>query len=148
MQPRKTKAEPNITEAAAKTGLLIRGLQSRLLEGAGELQEPSSEATANLEKQLQEYFEYWPGEESPDTSPLKRIRNRVMDGVAERILRGWERSLEGKGTPFENEVIERLIDGVLERLIANGKAPDRKTRSFPAGPKLTATQLPDGKLQA
>jgi len=148
MQSRKTKAEPNITEAAEKTGLRIRGLQSRLLEGSGEVQEPPDDTTANLEKQLQEYFEYWPGEDSPDTSRLKQIRNRVIDGVAERILRGWERSQEAEGTPFENEVIERLIDGVFERLIANGKVLDRKTRSFPAGPKLAATQLPDAKLQA
>jgi len=148
MQSRKTNAEPNITEAAEKTGLRIRGLQSRLLEGSGKVQEPPGDTTANLERQLQEYFEYWPGEDSPDTSRLKQIRNRVIDGVAARILRVWERSQEAEGTPFENEVIERLIDGALEKLIANGKAPDRKTRSFPAGPKLAATQLPDAKLQA
>src|SRR6266852_3656570 len=113
VQSRKTKAEPDITEAAEKTGLRIRGLQSRLLEGSGEVQEPPDDTTANLEKQLQEYFEYWPGEDSPDTSRLKQIRNRVIDGVAERILRGWERSQEGQGSPFENEVIERLIDGMF-----------------------------------
>jgi len=117
MQSRKTKAEPNITEAAEKTGLLIRGLQSRLLERASALPEPLGDTTANLERQLQEYFEDWPGEDSPDANHLKKIRDRVVDGVADRILRSWERSQEAKGTPFENEVMERLIDRVLEKLL-------------------------------
>ena len=137
MQSRKTKAQTNITEAAEKTGLLIRGLQSRLLEGAGELQEPSCDTAANLEKQLQEYFEVWPGEDRPDTTRLQQIRNRVVDGVAERILRGWERSSEGFASPFESEVIDRLIDRMLEKLAAadqmpGSKMPERIPRSFAA----------------
>jgi hypothetical protein len=135
MQSRKTKREPNITEAAERTGLLIRGLQSRLLEGGGEVvQEQPGDTTANLEKQLQEYFACWPGEESPDSVPLNRIRQRVIDGVAERILRGWQE--EGKAHLFENEVIERLVDGVLEMVIANGNGPGRA----PRGPKSATTQ--------
>jgi hypothetical protein len=135
MQSRRTKAEPNITEAAEKTGLLIRGLQSRLLEGAGEPKEPPGDTAANLEKQLQEYFEVWPGEDRPDTTRLQQIRDRVVDGVAERILRGWERSSEGIATPFESEVIDRLIDRMLEKLadgdrMPGSEMPDRMPRSF------------------
>ena len=130
MQPRKIKTEPNIAEAAEKTGLLIRGLQSRLLEGAGEVLEPPGETSADLEKQLQEYFTRWPGQ---DAGSLNRIRNRVIDGVVERILRGWQQ--DGHGNPFENEVIERLIEGVIEKLIADNGGPGRKTRSFPNGGK-------------
>ena len=139
MQPRKTKPEPNLTEAAEKTGLLIRGLQSRLLEGAPEFKEPSADTTANLEKQLQEYFACWPGEETRLNSPLSRIRNRVIDGVAERILRAWQQ--DGKTHPFEQEVIDRLIDGVLDMLAANGNGPGRAAQKFSSGPKSTTTQL-------
>jgi len=147
VQSRKIKPEPNITEAAEKTGLLIRGLQSRLLEGASEVHEQPGDTTANLEKQLQEYFAlYWPGEGGPGTGPLNRIRHRVIDGVAERILRGWQQ--DGKAHPFENEVIERLVDGVFEMLIANGNGPGRKARSFPAGPKSATTQLSGSQMQA
>lgn len=144
MQPRKTKPEPNLTEAAEKTGLLIRGLQSRLLEGAPEFREPSGDTTANLsadnlEKQLQEYFACWPGEESRLNSPLNRVRSRVIDGVVERILRAWQQ--EGTTHPFENEVIERLIDGVLDMLAANGNGAGRPIQKFAPGTKSNTTQL-------
>jgi hypothetical protein len=143
VQSRKIKPEPSITEAAEKTGLLIRGLQSRLLEGVGEVQEDPGDTTTDLENQLQAYFAGWPGEQS--SAAANRIRSRVIDGVAERILRGWQH--EGKGNPFENEVIERLIDGVIEMLISNGGGLGRKPRSFPAGPK-SATQLSGNQMQA
>jgi hypothetical protein len=121
VQSRKTKREPNITEAAERTGLLIRGLQSRLLEGGGEVvQEQPGDTAANLEKQLQEYFACYPAEDSPESGALNRIRHRVIDGVVERILRGWQE--DGKAHQFENEVIERLVDGVLDMVIA-GRAP-------------------------
>ncbi len=122
MQSRKSKVElnrPNLTEAAEKTGLLIRGLQSRLLEGAGDIQEAPADTAANLERQLQEYFEIWPGEDRPETNRLTQIRNRVVDGVADRILRSWESAPGGAATPFENEVIERLIDRVVEKLASS-----------------------------
>ncbi len=90
VQSRKIKPQPNLTEAAEKTGLYIRGLQSRLLEGSGEVLEQSGETTAELERQLQEYFAGWPGEQARGAGPLNRIRNGVIDGVAERILRGWQ----------------------------------------------------------
>jgi hypothetical protein len=145
VQSRKVKPEPNITEAAEKTGLLIRGLQSRLLEGTGEIEEPPGETAANLEKELQEYFACWPGEQNPANGPLTRIRLRVIQGVAERILGGWQQ--DEVTHPFENEVIARLIDRVFEMMIANGSAPGRVAASFPAGanpatPQLSSNQIP------
>jgi hypothetical protein len=142
VQPRKTKPEPNIAEAAEKTGLLIRGLQSRLLEGAKDAEEPSEESTATLEKQLEQYFAGWPGEESRPNSPLNRIRDRVIDGVVERIMRAWQQQ-DQKTHPFENEVIERLIDGVLKMLGSNSTGGGSAGRAKPA-----ATQLPGNKLTA
>src|SRR5262245_51535485 len=122
MQSRKSKVElnrPNLSEAAEKTELLIRGLQSRLLEGTGDIQETRADTAANLERQLQEYFEIWPGEDRPETNRLTQIRNRVVDGVVDRILRSWESARGGPATPFENEVIERLIDRVVEKLVSS-----------------------------
>jgi hypothetical protein len=63
----------------------------------------------------------------------------VIDGVAERILLGWQQ--DGCTNSFENEVIDRLIDGVLQILAANGSGAGMKTRTFPATPKSAGTQL-------
>lgn len=142
---RNIKREPNIAVATEKTGHFIRGLQSRLLEGASEIEEQPSDTTATLEKQLQEYFASWPGEGRPDTGSLKRIRNRVIDGVVERILRGWQQ--DGNAHPFEDEVTERLIDGVLQMLLAHDSGPGRKARGFPATPQPTA-QVSGSQMQA
>src|SRR5437763_14718654 len=130
MQSRKAKSEPNITEAAEKTGQLIRGLQSRLLEGAGEVQDDPVDTAANLERQLQEYFAtYLPNDEC-ESGPLNRIRNRVIDGVAERILRDWQTNASAH--PFENEVVDRLIDVVMEMMVANGSGAAKKARRYPS----------------
>src|SRR5258708_26242742 len=110
MAARKT-AEPKIADAAERTGSLIRDLQSRL---RGEpVKEQSDESPDDLERQLQEYF----GSTQPNI--LNEIRNRVIEGVVERILREWDSPAKGSSTPIENEVITRLIDRGLERL---GKA--------------------------
>src|ERR1041384_3945959 len=106
MQPRKAKADPTITEAAEKTGVAIRELQSRLME------QDSGGETVSLERQLQAYFEQWPRESSLGSGTLNRIRDRVISGVAERILRGWENSQDGKLGAIENEVTVRLIERV------------------------------------
>ena len=138
MQSRKPKPEQNISEAAEKTGLLIRGLQSRLLDTNAGVQRQPGDATEDLEQQLQQYFACSSGEEIPVTSHLNWIRNRVIDGVADRIMRGWQQS--GKAHPFEGEVIERLIDGVIETLILNGDGLGRKPRSLATGQKTATTQ--------
>ncbi len=142
---RNVKREPNIAVAAEKTGLFIRGLQSRLVEGASEVEEQPSDTTVMLETQLQEYFASWPGEKCPDAGSLDRIGS-VHDGVAERILRGWQQ--DGKAHPLESEVTERLIDGVLEMLLANDSGPGSKARGFPAVPKQAAAQLLGSQMKA
>ncbi len=107
-------AEPKITDAAERTGSLIRDLQSRL-RGEQPQREQPDESPDDLERQLQEYF----GSTQPNI--LNEIRNRVIEGVVDRILREWDSPAKGSSTPLENEVITRLIDRVLERL---GKASD------------------------
>ncbi len=95
-----------IREAAEKASLVIRGLQSRLRARPADPDETPEE----LERQLQQYF-------ATSLSPshragaLNELRDRVVDGVADRILREWQQN-----NALENEVIERLIDRVLERI--------------------------------
>ena len=117
------KPEPTLSEAAEKTRSLIRGLEARLrAEAAVPLKPPSEENPEDLDRQLQQYFANpaarQPGGVTPekDANILEQIRNRVIDGVVDRILREWERPGTGTSTPLENEAVEKLINRVLERL--------------------------------
>lgn len=116
------RTEPKLAEAAEKTRVLIQGLQSRLRsDSAGTTLEKPDETLQDLERQLQRYFEN-AGKGAhglSQTSILNDIRSRVVDGVVEKILREWERPKDGTATPLENEVIERLIDRVIQRLSAH-----------------------------
>ena len=122
-KPAENKTEPKFAEAAEKTRVLIQGLQLRLRpEAATAVQDRPDETQNDLERQLQSYFEN-SGEKneqgSPQTTILNDIRARVVDGVVERILREWDRPKDGQSTPLENEVIERLIESVIQRLGAS-----------------------------
>lgn len=97
------RTEPNLTEAAEKASLVIRGLQSRLRQRPGEAAEETPE---QLEQQLQQYF----ARSTARGGTLADVRNRVVDGVVERILRQWD-----QGSAIEADVVERLIEHVLER---------------------------------
>ena len=124
MESRKSpvaRAEPKLTEAAEKAGTLIRELQSRLRGDTAQVIDGRPDETPEeMEKQLREYFEREtrpaPTTAAPTAAALHDIRNRVLDGVVERILREWGWQPDGKSNPLENEVIERLIARVLERL--------------------------------
>jgi hypothetical protein len=141
---RNTKREPNLAAAAEKTGLFIRGLQSRLLEGGSEVEEQPVDTAATLEKQLQEYFASWPGENCPETGSLNRIRNRVIEGVAARMLRGWRQ--DAKALPLEDEVTERLIDLLLQTLAGNDNGAGRKARVFSAPPNPATTKMSGNQM--
>jgi F0F1-type ATP synthase membrane subunit b/b' len=107
--PRKSsesKQDPNLTAAAEKASMVIRGLQARLQQ---RLPEQEQETADDLERQLAHYFEH-----SVPTSRqplLDDLRGRVIDGVADRILRQWEQH-----SSIESAVVERLIDRLVERL--------------------------------
>jgi len=135
-----SKIEPPITEAAEKAELLIRGLQSRLAECAVEAK---AEPGENLEWELERYFATETSKQVTALAPLHQIRKRVVEGVAERVLNGWEWSQAGKVAPLENEVIERLVERVFERLIeTHGELPERPTRT------LNATKSPARQVSA
>jgi hypothetical protein len=134
------KIEAPISEAAEKAELLIRGLQSRLAECAVEAK---AEPTENLEWELERYFATETSKQVTPLAPLQQIRKRVVEGVAEKILNGWEWSESGKTAPLENEVIERLVERVFERLIeTHGELPQRPNRT------LNATKSPVRQVSA
>ena len=106
------RPEPNLAEAAEKTSLVIRGLQSRLQPRFQPPPErPVDESPEDLERQLEQYFSKAlvdvPG---PTTTVLAEVRSRVIEGVADRILRHWE-----QGSALQNAIIERLIERLLDR---------------------------------
>jgi hypothetical protein len=134
------KNEPPITEAAEKAELLIRGLQSRLAECAGDVQ--ANEPAENLEWELESYFAAETSKQVAALSPLHQIRKRVVEGVAEKVLNGWEWSQDGKVAPLENEVIERLVERVFERLTeTHGELPERPNRTLAAAKNPPSRQV-------
>jgi len=99
--------EPNLAQAAQQASLVIRGLQSRLRQRPADWVEETPE---QLEQQLQQYFARAP-QSGRENGMLGDIRNRVVEGVVDRILREWDH-----GNALETEVVERLIRRVFERL--------------------------------
>jgi len=97
------RAEPNLAEAAEKASLVIRGLQSRLRQRPAD---PVEESPEQLEQQLQQYF----ARTTPSSGALQDIRNRVVDGVVDRIFRRWD-----EGSALDADVVDRLIARMLER---------------------------------
>ena len=107
--PRKTpdtRPEANLAEAAEKASLVIRGLQARLQHRPMEVEETPED----LERQLAQYFSR---AVTPAARPtlLGEIRTRVIDGVADRIMRQWE-----QGTAIEGALVDRLIERLFDRL--------------------------------
>ena len=140
------KNEPPITEAAAKAELLIRGLQSRLAECAAEVK---AEPAENLEWELERYFAVETRKQVTALAPLDQIRKRVVEGVAEKVLNGWEWSQDGKAAPLENEVIERLVERVFERLAeTHAELPERPHRTLTAATKSPARQVSAAQYRA
>ena len=111
------KPESKFIEAADKATALLQGLQSRLSrEAAAAAVAPREETPEELDRQLQEYFGTEAGKSGVGMpGALDQIRDRVIDAVAERILRSWQRG-GGELGALENKVIERLAERILDRL--------------------------------
>jgi len=106
---RQTKSESKLTEAADKATALLQGLQSRLNREVTPVAS-GNESSEELDRQLQEYFKTEPGN-VPD-----QIRERVIDAVADRILKNWESGERRELGGLENQVIERVAARILERM--------------------------------
>lgn len=113
MAERKTD---KLTEAAEKTTAVLQGLQSRLSREVGGVRSARPEIPDELGKQLEEYFAAasLPSAASPVT--VDGLRNRVMEGLVEKILRAWQEPSGRLSTEFKDALVERLIERVLDAI--------------------------------
>jgi uncharacterized protein (DUF2267 family) len=102
------KAESKLTEAAAKTTAVLQTLQSRLNRETA-----PSEIPDELGEQLQRYFATATGDQALPAKISADIRNQVIDGVVERILRSWGETDGQVSASIKSEVIGRLVERVL-----------------------------------
>lgn len=118
------RADPKLSQAAEKTTAALQGLQSRLgqqrFSQEAALPVTAEETNDDLAGQLQEYFS---ARVDPPARVVNDLRDRVIDGVAERILRSWEEPRGQLSSSLKGAVIERLIERVVDRL-AKGALPD------------------------
>ena len=107
MAERKTD---KLTEAAEKTTAVLQGLQSRLSREAGGGRTAQPEIPDELGKQLEEYFA------AASSATLDDLRNRAMEGVADRLLRAWQEPSGRLSAAFKDALVERLIERVLDAI--------------------------------
>jgi hypothetical protein len=80
----------------------------------------SSESEDDLERQLEAYFSGHAKESSAE-APRERnpilddLRKRVVDRVADRLLRDWEQNRPGSWLQLREEVLDRLVERVLHQ---------------------------------
>ena len=113
------KAESKLAEAAAKTTGVLQTLQSRLNRETAALAEDGPE---ELGIQLQEYFGASTGSPPSSAKSPARISNDlrelVIAGVVDRILRSWE---DTGLLALKSEVAARLVEHVLAELSGKGR---------------------------
>ena len=116
------KPESRLIEATERTTAALQGLQARLTrEASAPVREepreeppreepPREETVEELGRQLEEYFSASVG---PSAGALEQIREKVIQGVVDRIFQAWE---DPRGASIKSQVVQRLIDRVLEDL--------------------------------
>jgi len=123
------KKTDKLTEAAEKTTAVLQGLQSRLRREAGGTWS-APEIPDELGKQLEEYFAASSlrsaaslpsaADRAPsarqDWAGVDEVRRRVMEGVAERILRSWQEPGGQLSAAFKDALVERLIERALDAI--------------------------------
>jgi hypothetical protein len=105
------KKTDKLTEAAEKTTAVLQGLQSRLSREAAGARSAQPEVPDELGKQLEEYFAAASLPGAADD-----VRSRVLVGVVERILRGWQEPGGRLSAAFKDALVERLIERVLDAI--------------------------------
>jgi hypothetical protein len=106
------KAE-KLSEATEKTTAALQGLQSRLSRQHPRVAAPE-ETMEDLGRQLQEYFST--SVILPFRGP-NEIREQVVQGVAEKIMRAWEEPHGQLSEAFKKELVDQLVERVLDRLV-------------------------------
>ncbi len=111
-------AVSDLAGATQRAGLAIRELQTRLTGRA--TAEPASEE--DLEKQLQHYFNRnATAENNAESSVVKVLRDKVVDGVVDRILREWQHPGGNDESALQREVMDRLIDRILNQMASGSR---------------------------
>jgi uncharacterized protein YPO0396 len=105
------KKTDKLSEAAEKTTAVLQGLQSRLSREAAGVRSAQPEVPDELGKQLEEYFAAASLPGAADD-----VRSRVLEGVVERILRGWQEPGGRLSAAFKDALVERLIERVLDAI--------------------------------
>ena len=113
------KSESNLSETTDRAAALVEELRSRLEARREDGQE-------ELDRELQAYFSA--AANPPEKSLLNEIRDRVVEGVVDRIMRAWEEPQSQSSGAIEEAVVERLIERVLERLGSDSTATQRTGR--------------------
>ncbi len=114
-----TKPVATIVNATAKTRSVIESLQARLAGESGSSLPPAvrDESMDDLERELQAYFAHSaPMTEAPSAPRnqlLDELKDRVIDGVVDRIIAEWSGS---QNSGLGREVMDRLIERVLQEL--------------------------------
>jgi hypothetical protein len=120
----KGKAESKLTEAAAKTTAVLQTLQSRLNREMA-----PSEIPDELGEQLQRYFATATEDQPLPAKISADIRDQVIDGVVERILRSWGEPDGQLSASIKSEVIGRLVERVLAGLLKKGAMPSTRSNA-------------------
>ncbi len=116
------KAESNLGEATERAAALLQELRLRLNAETPRPEARETESLDELDRELQAYFSAatnTPAGSVSNKTLLNEIRDRVVEGVVDRIMRAWEDPQgQRSGVPgaIEAAVLERLIERVLERL--------------------------------
>ena len=108
------KTEPKLTEAAAKTTAVLQTLQSRLNREV-----PPVEPPDELGEQLQRYFASASNGQMPPAKIPAEIRNLVIEGVVDRILRSWGEPT-AQLAAIKSEVVGILVERVLADILKKG----------------------------
>ena len=117
------KKSEKLSEAAEKTAAALQGLQSRLTRQPT-LAMAAEESVDDLGKQLQEYFST--AVVMPFSS-ADELRERVVQGVVDRIMRSWEDPRGQLLAALKKEVVEQLVERVLDRLASSAQGRERST---------------------
>jgi hypothetical protein len=92
---RQSAAKPTIINATDRTRSAIEGLQARLNQ-----QDPAPESEADLERELQAYFQ--------NNGVRNDLRSHVIESVVDKILAEWP--------GLRQEVVDRLVERVANEL--------------------------------
>jgi hypothetical protein len=118
------KTESNLSETTERAAALLQELRLRLNAETPHQETPPPdvpvqadapvrESPEELDRELQAYFSNPPAE---GRSVLNEIRDRVVEGVVDRIIRAWEEPQGLASGVIEQAVVERLIERVIEGL--------------------------------